>query len=153
MKTSTAVLICLAMIILFPVACVMNWGCRIASDAVNTAYSEVSPQELLRKYSWFKDASAQLDKKLADIKVYSARQKSLINAYTDKSRSQWSREDREQSNLWESEVAGVKASYNSLAAEYNASMAKINWAFCEIGKLPPGASITLPRSYKPYEEN
>ena len=65
---------------------------------------------------------------------------------------QWPREDREQFNLWEQEVAGIKASYNMLAADYNAQMAKFNWAFAERGKLPEGATDPLPREYKPYEE-
>jgi hypothetical protein len=51
----------------------------------------------------------------------------------------------------ESEVAGVKASYNSLAAEYNANMVKVHWAFCNAGDLPAGAAEALPREYKPYE--
>lgn len=44
------------------------------------------------------------------------------------------------------------ASYNSLAVEYNAAMAKINFSFTNIGELPKGASQPLPREYKPYIE-
>ena len=53
-------------------------------------------------------------------------------------------------SLWRSEVAGVKASYNGLAAEYNAQMAKFNWQFCNVGDLPKGADVALPREFKPY---
>ena len=52
--------------------------------------------------------------------------------------------------IWHSEVAGIKASYNSLAAEYNSQMAKFNWQFCNAGTLPQGATEVLPREHKPY---
>ncbi len=70
--------------------------------------------------------------------------------YAGKARSEWSREDREQYNIWISEVSGIQASYNSLAAEYNGAMAKINYAFCNVGQLPKGAIEPLPREFKPY---
>jgi len=72
--------------------------------------------------------------------------------YGSAARKEWAREDREQFNVWSSEVAGVKASYNSLAAEYNAQMAKMNWRFTNVGMLPQGATQPLPREYKPYVE-
>lgn len=113
---------------------------------------EFGPRATLVKYEWFKDTAAQLDKKQADTKVYANRQKSMEETYKGTPRIQWPREDREQFNLWEQEVAGIKASYNMLAADYNAQMAKFNWAFAERGKLPEGATDPLPREYKPYEE-
>jgi hypothetical protein len=123
---------------------------RLCSEAVDVGVEEAGPRALLKKYQWFKDASAQLDKKQADIKVYEARFKSMEDGYKGQRRSEWAREDREQYNLWTSEVAGIKASYNGLAAEYNAAMVKINWAFCNKGELPKGAEQPLPREYKPY---
>jgi hypothetical protein len=121
------------------------WG-----QAMDVAIDEVGPKALLKKYQWFKDASAQLDKKTADIKVYESRFKSMEDGYKGTPRVQWPRDDREQYNLWQSEVAGIKASYNGLAAEYNSNMSKINWAFCNKGELPKGADQPLPREYKPY---
>lgn len=53
-------------------------------------------------------------------------------------------------SIWQAEVAGVKASYNSLAAEYNAQMAKINWRFCNRGQLFKGADEPLPREFALY---
>jgi hypothetical protein len=44
----------------------------------------------------------------------------------------------------------MKYSFNQLAADYNAQMAKINYAFCNVGQLPQGATTPLPREYKPY---
>jgi hypothetical protein len=110
-------------------------------EAQKVARQEFGPSAMLKKYEWFKDAAAQLDKKRADIRVYEQRLKEPVTA---------DRLDREQRNLWLTELAGVKASYNGLAAEYNAQMAKFNWSFANAGQLPQGASDPLPREYKPY---
>lgn len=121
-------------------------ACNYANRAVAVAAAEVDPAVLLKKYMWFKDASAALDKKVADIKVYETRVKAI------QSTPDLTRADKEQMYVWMSEVAGVKASYNTLASEYNAQMSKINWAFCNVGELPKGATTPLPREYKPYIE-
>lgn len=127
-------------------------GC---DEAAQVAHDELGPKALLAKYTWLKEAHAQLDKKQADIKVYDDRFAHLKEAYTDAKgkpmpRSQWAREDREQANMWESEYAGVVASYNDLAAQYNAKMSEVNWSFCNVGTLPKGADEPLPREYAPY---
>lgn len=119
-------------------------------SANKVAHDEYGPGAMLAKYAWFKDAAAQLDKKRADIGVYESRIQKMEEAYKDTPRAKWPREDREQHSTWSSEVAGVKASYNSLAAEYNAAMAKFNWRFANKGDLPAGAETPLPREYKPY---
>jgi hypothetical protein len=124
----------------------ISYGCK----AQQTIMKEIDPDVLLRKYMWYKDASASLDAKAADIRVYETRIKDLQKDYEGEKTRSWTREDRQQLSIWRSEVAGVKASFNSLAAEYNAQMAKINWAFCNIGELPKGADKPLPREYKPY---
>jgi hypothetical protein len=93
------------------------------------------------------------DKKLADIEVYKVRQKAMEESYTNIPRSKWDRTDKEQFNLWQQEVAGVIASYNSIAAEYNSQMSKANWAFTNVGSLPEGATKPLPREIKPYLTN
>lgn len=147
MKDFFAVVGCL---LLFAIALVAILPMRLCNEAVDVAVDEAGPRALLKKYQWFKDASAQLDKKTADVKVYEARFKSMEEGYKGQRRSEWAREDREQFNLWTSEVAGIKASYNGLAAEYNSAMSKINWAFCNQGDLPKGAETPLPREYKPY---
>ncbi len=128
----------------------VSTSCRYIGDAQDTAFKEFKASTLLKKYEWFKDAAAQLDKKVADISVYEVRINELKADYDGKPRSEWAREDREQVSVWNSEVAGVKASYNLLASEYNAQMAKFNWAFCNAGTLPAGATAPLPRDYKPY---
>ena len=127
-------------------------GCDWFRESKQVAQEELGPKELLRKYEWFKNASSQLDKKQADIKVYQKRITTMSKDYVDLPRNKWPREDREQYNLWQSEVAGIKASYNTLAAEYNSQMSKINWRFTNVGELPKGAETPLPREFKPYQE-
>jgi hypothetical protein len=74
----------------------------------------------LKKYEMFKEWSAQLDAKAATLKSYENRLKELENSYAGRRRAEWTREDREQYNLWQQYIAGIQASYNTLAAEYNA---------------------------------
>lgn len=111
---------------------------------------EFNAEAILKKYEWFKDVSAQLEKKKADIVVYDSRLTSIKIQYGESKRKDWTREDREQYNVWASEIAGIKASFNSLAAEYNSQMAKFNWRFANVGDLSEGASEPLPREYKTY---
>jgi hypothetical protein len=130
----------------------MGTVCSVCGNVNRVVQKEFYPNALLRKYEWFKDASASLDKKIADIEVYSSRFQALESSYAGQPRTAWAREDREQWAVWQSEVAGVKASYNGLAAEYNAQMVKFNWRFTNVGDLPPGSTMPLPREYKPYVE-
>jgi hypothetical protein len=129
---------------------ILTISCRYTHDASDTAFKEFKPSELLKKYEYYKDCSASLDKKIADIQVYDVRVKSLQDEYKGIKRQNWAKEDREQLSIWMSEVAGIKASYNTLAAEYNSAMSKFNYAFCNVGDLPKGAINPLPKEYKPY---
>lgn len=122
-------------------------------EAAQVAKEEFGPRAMLQKYEWFKDASAQLDKKKADIGVYDSRVADLFADYEGVKRKDWPRSDREQLSVWRSEVAGVRASFNGLSADYNAQMAKFNWSFANAGSLPKGATEPLPSEYKPYEVN
>jgi hypothetical protein len=127
------------------------FGCAYVDDAKSTAFHETKASTLLKRYNWFKDAAAQLDAFQADIKVYEARLTNLKKDYDNQPRIKWAREDREQANVWEQELAGTKGAYNSLCAEYNSNMAKEQWKFCNIGDLPKGADRPLPREFKLYE--
>jgi hypothetical protein len=140
----------LPFIVLGVVLSFIGYGLGWFGEATQVAQQEFGPQAMLTKYSWFKDASAQLDKKSADVKVYEGRIKAMDATYAQLPRQKWPREDREQYNTWSSEVAGVKASFNSLSAEYNSQMAKFNWRFANAGELPKGADQPLRREYKPY---
>jgi len=121
-------------------------------DAGQVVREEFGPKAALHKYEWFKDAGAQLDKKKADIGVYETRMTQLRSDYGDAPRSEWDRTDKEQMNQWSVEVAGVTASYNSLAAEWNSQISKFNWQVFQ-GDLPEGASDLLSRDFAPYQSN
>lgn len=140
------VCVALGIVILGIGSYVLNWGGR----AVDVVSHEIDPAVLQQKYEWFKDASAQLDKKKADISVYERRFKSIGGA-TGSCPVTLNRTASEQCFVWVQEVSGIIASYNGLAAEYNSEMAKWNWRFTNIGMLPQGANVVLPREYKPYE--
>lgn len=124
------------------------------NDAVETTTTQFKPSVMLERYSWFKNASAQLDANVATLEAYRTRFKDLKESYGKDSatRTAWAREDREQFNIWQSEFLGLKASYNTLAAEYNAQMAKWNYKFTNRGDMPEGAEYdkVLPKKYKPY---
>ena len=108
-------------------------------DAKETAYNEFKVSTLLKKYEYFKDLSAAIDKKRADIEVYQAE----IQSFTDK-------DDRFYVEQRKSELLGIIAMHNQLCSEYNSAMSKFNYRFTNIGDLPEGAVEPLPREYKPY---
>lgn len=147
MKANKALL--LATVLLCAVALIAT-SCRYANDASDTLYEETKASTLLKKYEYFKDVAAALDAKIASITVLENGIKSFKDEYEGQPRSKWAREDREEYNLKSEELAGLKLSFNTLAADYNAQMAKINWAFCNVGTLPKGATQPLPRDYKQY---
>lgn len=115
-------------------------------EVATVVKEEVGPKALLIKYEWFKDAAAQLDRKQSDIAMFEARVKSL-----EETKDLWTRHDKALYSQWTSELLGVRSSYNDLAAQYNAAMAKINWAFANVGDLPEGVDEVLPREFRTYE--
>jgi hypothetical protein len=131
---------------------VITWIFSSINQTAAVAQAELGPRALLDKYTWFKEAAAQCDAKRANIKVLRARLTTLDGTYKGSPRREWARSDAEQYNLWTSEVAGVTASYNDLAATYNAKMVEIHWRFANRGELPAGAAEPLPREFKPYVE-
>jgi hypothetical protein len=140
--------------VIFAVTCrTCNTAVKMVDNAQKTVYEQFKPEELLRKYEWFKDASSQLDQKLATLKVYENKFNDLKQQYNNVPRNKWGSDDREQYNIWQSEQAGISASYNDLAAQYNSAMSKFNYRFCNKGDLPQGATEPLPREYKPYVVN
>ena len=148
MKTFFAIIGCTVLLIfLLAIMGVINFSSWFASRTVEVVQQQVDPAELLRKYELFKDESAQLDAKLADIKIKESQVREV------KSMPNMDRTNREQLMIWQQELGGMKYSFNELAADYNAQMAKINYAFCNVGQLPKGASTPLPREYKSYQEN
>jgi hypothetical protein len=151
MKKPIIVILCLTLsAVILPLCLVSCVGCRYVNNAADTLYNETKASELLRKYTWFKQAAATADAKLASIKLYESRITQISSDYAGKSAGEWQRADRDALNQWRSEYAGIVASYNALAAEYNAAMSSINWRFCNVGTLPQGAIEPLPREFRPY---
>jgi hypothetical protein len=148
-------LISILLKVVLPVGLVLTligWVLGTVNETASVAQAELGPRAMLDKYTWFKEASAQAEAKLASIKVLRARTTQLDATYKGQARRDWARQDLDQYNLWTSEVAGVTASYNGLAATYNAKMAEIHWRFANRGDLPAGATEPLPREFKPYVE-
>jgi hypothetical protein len=116
----------------------LSYGFGWCGEAAQVAKEEFGPRASLRKYEWFKDASQVLQKKERDVAIAEAKCQALEASYAGVPRGQWPRSDREQYNVWASELAGIKASYNGLVAEYNAASSKFNWEFAKSGEdLPP----------------
>ena len=130
-------------IIVLPITCSM---CSNYRDGVKTAEKIFKPSEMLKKYELYKDLAATIDRRVADISVYDGELKRIRSEWGDK----MPKDQREYYNTKNSERLGLIASYNQLASEYNAAMAKFNYAFCNVGQLPQGAVNPLPREYKPY---
>lgn len=109
------------------------------SDAGQTVYNEFKASSLLKKYEYFKDLSAAIDKKRADIEMY----QSEIETFTEKDDAFYIQQRK-------SELLGIIAMHNQLCSEYNSAMSKFNYRFTNAGDLPAGAVTPLPREYKPY---
>lgn len=120
------------------------------NNAGQVVSKELSPTALNNKYNWFKDAHAQLDAKRATITELQGKIKRISDANIGTSRNQWARTDLQSVNQWDTERDGVIASYNSLAAEYNAEMSKWHTGFVNAGKLPAGGNGEIPRNVAPY---
>lgn len=114
-------------------------GLRRCSDLNNTLHKEFDASALLKKYEYFKDLSAGIDKCRADIEVYES-EIQTINPSDD----QFYLQQRK------SELLGIISMHNKLCSEYNSAMAKFNYRFTNVGGLPESNLEPLPREYKPY---
>lgn len=111
---------------------------------------ELSPVALNDKYEWFKNVYASMDAKKASIDVFDDEAQSLVELYGDNA-SEWPRDVRQDATQSRTEVRGMKASYNRLAAEYNAEMSKWHTRFVNMGRLPEGGGGEIPRNVANYE--
>lgn len=150
-KTKIA-LIVIGIVVLFGACSILRFACNYAGKTAQVIQKEIDPANLLKKYEWFKDASAMLDKHIADSRGFRNKVRRLEKMYEGIPRNQWSRHDIDAHNQWLTEIDGIGAAYTGLAASYNSRMAKINYRFCNRGTLPEGATIVLPREFKPYNE-
>jgi len=125
-------------------------GCGYVGEANQVARQEVGPKALLKKYEWFKDAAAKLDATKANIEVQQVRIAGIEKRYEGVAPQEWHRSDVERLAVAEAELAGLKASFNGVASEYNSRMAKANYQFTNVGDLPHGESQVLPREFRTY---
>ena len=145
MKTGKIILwVILGMIILVPSfifvrSCSM--AVNMADNGFKTVEQQFSPSELLKKYEYFKDLSAAIDKKRADIEMYQTE----ISSYTISDK-----DDKFYIQQKKNELIGIISMHNSLCAKYNADMSKFNYRFTNAGDLPDTNLDVLPREYKPY---
>lgn len=131
---------------LFMVLCgllaITTFTCNMCRDTRKTIENQFKPSTLLKKYEEFKNISAAIDAKRADIEVY----KSDLKAYKEPI----SKEERFYYEQKKSEMTGLIMIHNKLCENYNARMAKFNYRFTNAGDLPASNLTPLPREYKPY---
>ena len=120
---------------------VISFTCNWFSDGAKTIQKEFAPSALLNKYEQFKNLSAAIDKKRADIDMYREEIKGMSGNDKD---DKYYREQRK------SELMGIIAKHNQLCEEYNSAMSKFNYRFTNKGDLPATNLEPLPREYKPY---
>jgi hypothetical protein len=114
---------------------------RSCADTADTIHKEFSSSALLKKYEYFKDLSAAIDGKRADLNAY----KSSLQDYKIKDK-----DDKFYYEQSKAEAMGILMIHNQLVSEYNAGMSKFNYAFCNVGSLPASNLEPLPREFKPY---
>lgn len=95
--------------------------------AAQVAQKEFSPQAMLTKYEWFKDASATIQEKENSIASYKTNIARFNEDYAGTSRKDWAREDKQEYNQLNVELQGMIQSYNIVVSEYNAASNKFNW--------------------------
>ena len=114
---------------------------------------EFEPRELLRKYEWFKDAAAQLDKKQADVQVYRIRLTALEASYGTVPRHQWDRTDKQHTQS----VGGRIGRCDGQLQQSRRAIQRANGEV-SIGALPmpvisrPAPVNPCPRAYTSYQE-
>lgn len=132
-------------------ACVLLVCLVGCSEAYEVAKEELGPRALNEKYEWFKNTHATLVSRRATLRALDGKMVTLREDYEGVSRKDWARDDRQTLTKWQSEHDGIKASYNALAAEYNAEMSKWHTEFVNAGKLPAGDKLgEIPRTVAPY---
>lgn len=97
------------------------------TESGQVAKEEFNPRVALKKYEWFKDAAAELDRKRADISVMQKSLDELYKTYAGTKRADWAESDRSEQSQLTAELNGLRSSHNDLAAQYNAAMAKVNY--------------------------
>lgn len=127
---------------------IIGFTCGMCGDALNTAKKEFAPSALLKKYEYFKQLSAAIDKKRADIAMY---REEILSYYDDNSKPlSTDKNERFYLEQRKSELIGIISVHNQLVAEYNTRMVEFNYRFTNVGDLPYSNAEPLQREYKTY---
>lgn len=127
-------------------------GLWLVGETTGVVREELGPRALLRKYEWFKDQAAAINSTRAKIVTAESVRDQLAADYGD-DRTKWPADVRQDHSLRSQETFGLKNKLNSMSAEYNAQMAKANYAFCNVGEMPAGLPLglePLPRGFSEY---
>lgn len=111
-------------------------------DAAKVVQSQFSASAMLKKYEEFKDLSAAIQKKKADIEMY----RDELSNYEIKDK-----DDKFYYEQRKSEALGIISIHNDLVAQYNSGMSKFNYRFANVGELPQSNLEPLPREYQNFE--
>lgn len=131
-------------IVVFIVLTILGMTCNWFSDGAKVVNTQFNPSALLKKYEYFKDLSAAIDKKRADIDMY---QTEIADMKVE------DKDDKFYIQQRKSELLGIISIHNSLCAEYNSAMSKFNYKFTNKGDLPATNLEPLSREIKPYINN
>jgi hypothetical protein len=126
---------------IFILAIIVGSIIRSCGNTADTIHKEFSASALLKKYEYFKDLSAAIDSKRADLNAYKAN----LQEYKIKDK-----DDKFYYEQSKAEAMGILMMHNQLVADYNSGMSKFNYAFCNVGTLPASNLEPLPREFKPY---
>jgi len=113
-KTITLWLI--AIIVIGGVGSIVASGMGFFTSAAKVAHQEFSPEAMLRKYEWFKNASASLQKSESNLSAYSLRINSFKSDYEGVKKKDWPRDERQQYNQLQAEYQGMLQMFNATAA-------------------------------------
>lgn len=123
---------------------ILSLSLGMCNDTAKVIKQEFAPSALLEKYKYFKNLSAAIDTKRADIKVYEDELSGLTKE---------TKQDKEYFYQKRSEMMGLIAMHNQLCSEYNSAMAQFQFRFTNAGDLPASNLEPLPREIRPYITN
>ncbi len=98
------------------------------SETATVAKEEFGARASLKKYEWFKDAAASIQKQKVNVIEYKQRIASFESDYEGVKKAEWPKDERAEYNQLKSELMGIKQIYNDTVAEYNAQSTKFNWS-------------------------
>jgi hypothetical protein len=130
---------------------VLRWAFDIERKPL-PASTAPDEREAQRAYEWLAETAAALDAKRATIETMAAGIRDIEARMGDAAPASWPRHVFDEHRQSARELRGVVQSYNRVAAEYNAEMARWKERFATRQGLPAGATRPLPRTFEPHAE-